>query len=303
MVDQQPPPRVSIGLPVYNGERYLSEAIDAILGQTFKDLELIISDNASSDATEQICREYVASDPRVRYYRNIKNRGAARNFERVFDVARSEYFKWAAVDDLISLDNVERCVEALERNPRAVLAYSLATHIDAAGEAFPSNGALGPVDLRGDRVARFKQLLHRFNKYSGVSGPMMLFGTYRRAALARVRPMGRYFASDLVLLAELALTGDFVEVPDQLLSIRLHPGSSSWPDTWSHESIMEFYDPTVNGVAHRTFQMQRYHLEYLNAVARSQLNVADKAELLLFCTRPPLKRLRHKLLATLRGKD
>jgi glycosyltransferase involved in cell wall biosynthesis len=302
MVDHQQPPRVSVGLPVYNGERYLREAIDAILGQTFKDLELIISDNASTDTTEQICRTYVSSDPRVRYYRNIKNRGAARNFNRVFDLARGEYFKWAAVDDLIALDNIESCVEALERNPRAVLAYTLATHIDAAGEAFSSNGVLGPVGFRGDRVERFKQLLHRFNKDFGVSAPMILFGTYRRAALARVRPMGGYFASDLVLLAELALIGDFVEVPDRLLSIRLHPGSSSWPDTWSYESIMEFYDPEVNGVASRTFQMQRYHIEYFNAVARSDLGIADKAGLFLFCTRPPLKRLQHKLRTTLSGR-
>lgn len=299
----QTPPRVSVGLPVYNGERYLREAIDGILGQTFDDLELIISDNASTDATEEICREYVATDPRVRYYRNIKNRGAARNFNRVFDVARGEYFKWAAVDDLISLDNVERCIEALEQHPRAVLAYTLATHIDAAGETFPGNGALGPVDLRGDRVARFKRLLHRFNKYSGVSGPMMLFGTYRRTALARVRPMGGYFASDLVLLAELALIGDFVEVPDRLLSIRIHPGSSSWPETWSHESIMEFYDPEVNGVANRTLQMQRYHVEYFNVVARSDLSIADKAGLFAFCTRPPLKRLQRKLRTTLGGRS
>jgi len=303
MADQKRPPRVSVGIPVYNGERYLRDAIDAILGQTFEDIELVISDNASTDATEEICREYVASDPRVRYYRNIKNRGAARNFNRVFDVARGEYFKWAAVDDLISLDNIERCVEALEENPCAVLAYTLATHIDAAGEAFSSNGVLGPMGFRGDRVARFKQLLHRFSKDFGVSGPMILFGTYRRAALAQVRPMGAYFASDLVLLSELALIGDFVEVPDRLLSIRLHPGSSSWPDTWSYESIMEFYDPEVNGIASRTFQMRRYHIEFFNAVARSDLSVADKAGLFLFCTVPPLKRLQRKLHTTMRGRS
>ncbi len=302
-VDKQLSPRVSVGLPVYNGERYLSEAIDAVLGQTFKDLELIISDNASTDDTEQICREYAAGDPRVRYYPSLKNHGAARNFNRVFDLSRGEFFKWAAVDDLIAADNVERCVEALESNPRAVLAYTLATHIDAAGETYSSNGALGPVGFRGDRVNRFKQLLNRFTDDFGVSAPMILFGAYRRAALAQVRPMGGYFASDLVLLAELALIGDFVEVPDRLLSIRLHPGSSSWPDTWSYESIMQFYDPKVNGVAHRTFQMQRYHLEYFNAVARSKLSVADKAELLLFCTQPPLKRLQHKLRTTLRGRS
>jgi glycosyltransferase involved in cell wall biosynthesis len=301
-VDASATPRVSVGLPVYNGERYLREAIDAVLGQTVGDLELVISDNASTDDTELICREYVAADPRVRYYRNDRNRGAARNFNRVFDLARGEYFKWAAVDDLIAPDNVARCVDALERHPRAVLAYTLATHIDADGHTFSSNGLLGPVGVSGDRVTRFKRLLGRFSRDLGVSAPMILFGTYRRDALAKVRPMGGYFASDLVLLAELSLIGDFIEVPDRLLSIRIHPGASSWPETWTYESIMEFYDPEVNGVANRTFQMQRYHLEYFNAVARSDLSVADKAEVFLYCTRPPLNRLQHKLRTVLRGK-
>jgi glycosyltransferase involved in cell wall biosynthesis len=295
-------PRVSVGLPVYNGEQYLREAIDAVLGQTFCDLELIISDNASTDSTEQICHEYVAADPRVRYYRAARNQGAARNFNRTFDLARGEYFKWIAVDDLIAPDNLDRCVEALERRPKAVLAYTLAHHIDAAGHAFSSNGLLGPVGFRGGRVSRFKQLLGRFSEDLGVSAPMILFGTYRRAALAKVRPMGGYFASDLVLLAELALIGEFVEIPDRLLSIRIHPGASSWPDTWTYESIMEFYDPDVSGLANRAFQMQRYHLEYFNAVARSDLGIADKAELFLYCTRPPLIRLQHKLRTVLRGK-
>ena len=294
-------PRASVGLPVYNGQRYLREAIDCVLGQTYTDLELIISDNASTDSTEEICREYVAKDPRVRYYRNIKNRGAARNFNRVFELSSGEYFKWLAVDDLIAPDNVARTVEALERRPKAVLAYTLARHIDEIGETFSSNGHLGSVHFKGGRVHRFKQLISRFTNDMGVSGPMILFGTYRRDALASVRPMGGYFASDLVLLAELALKGEFIELPDRLLSIRLHPGSSSWPDTWSYESIMEFYDPEVHGTANRAFQMQRYHLEYFNAIARSNLSLRDKAELLLFCTRPPLKRLEQKLRSTLMG--
>jgi glycosyltransferase involved in cell wall biosynthesis len=300
-VSLESPPRASVGLPVYNGERYLREAIDCVLAQTFGDLELIISDNASTDGTEQICREYAAQDPRVRYYRNIKNRGAARNFNRVFELSSGEYFKWLAVDDLIAPDNVARTVQALECRPKAVLAYTLARHIDAVGETFSSNGHLGPVHFKGSRVNRFKQLINRFTKDMGVSGPMILFGTYRRSALASVRPMGGYFASDLVLLAELALKGKFVELPERLLSIRLHPGSSSWPDTWSYESIMQFYDPEVHGTANRAFHMQRYHLEYFNAIARSDLSVQDKAELFLFCTRPPLKRLQHKLRTKLKG--
>src|SRR5688572_10868700 len=95
-------PRVSIGLPVYNGENYLAEAIDSILAQTFEDFELIISDNASTDRTQEICEAYAAKDGRIRYYRSEVNKGSAWNFNRVFELARGEYFKWAAHDDYIA---------------------------------------------------------------------------------------------------------------------------------------------------------------------------------------------------------
>jgi glycosyltransferase involved in cell wall biosynthesis len=289
-------PRVSVGLPVYNGEQYLREAVDAVLGQTFNDLELVICDNASTDGTEAICREYAARDGRVRYYRNPQNLGAARNFNRVFDLSRGPYFKWLAVDDLIAAENTERCLEALESNPKAVLAYTLARHIDSEGEPYSTNGVLGPMAWREGAANRFKQLIARFTDDDGVCAPMMLFGVYKRQALLKVRPMGGFFASDLVLLAELALEGEFVEVPDQLMSIRLHPGSSSWPDTWSYDSIMTFYDPKVRGRVLRTIQMQRYNFEYFNVIARSNLGITDKADLFLYCTQPPLRKVSRKLL-------
>ncbi|MBD2214537.1 glycosyltransferase family 2 protein [Nostoc linckia FACHB-104] len=92
--------RLSIGLPVYNGKKFIRESIDCILNQTFQDFELIISDNASTDNTEKICREYAAKDNRIRYYRNAKNIGCARNFHRAFELSTGEYFKWVAYDDL-----------------------------------------------------------------------------------------------------------------------------------------------------------------------------------------------------------
>ena len=92
-------PRVSVGIPVFNGERFLAETIESILAQTFKDFEIVISDNASTDRTEEICRSYAARDPRIRYNRNDTNRGAAWNHNRVFELARGEYFKWQSHDD------------------------------------------------------------------------------------------------------------------------------------------------------------------------------------------------------------
>ena len=127
-------PRVSIGLPVYNGEKFIREAIDSIFSQTFEDFELIISDNGSTDRTQQICQAYAAQDLRIRYYRNKKNIGAARNYNLVFELASGEYFKWAAHDDLCAPEYLERCVEILDRDPDVVLCYPKTSIIDEHGE-------------------------------------------------------------------------------------------------------------------------------------------------------------------------
>ena len=107
-------PRLSIGLPVYNGERYLAEAFDCFLAQTFQDFEIIVCDNASTDHTAEICRSYAERDPRIRYYRNGKNLGAIPNFNRVFELSRSPLFKWAAHDDLYHPRYMETCIRILD---------------------------------------------------------------------------------------------------------------------------------------------------------------------------------------------
>lgn len=128
-------PKVSVGLPVYNGERYLPKAIESILAQTYGNLELIISDNASTERTQEICRHYAERDARVRYYRRPVNVGAAPNFNRVFALAEaSKYFKWAAHDDWIAPKYLEECVKALEEDPDAVLCQSLVGIMDADGQ-------------------------------------------------------------------------------------------------------------------------------------------------------------------------
>ena len=113
-------PRVSIGIPVYNGGRFIKEAIDSILAQTFEDFELILSDNASTDETEEICKEYATLDRRIRYYRNEENLGAAKNYNRVFELSNGEYFKWASHDDLCAPEYLERCIAALCPPPPGV---------------------------------------------------------------------------------------------------------------------------------------------------------------------------------------
>src|SRR5262249_7796964 len=127
-------PMISIGLPVYNGEAYLRQAVDSILAQTFDDFELIISDNASNDRTEVICREYAAADTRIRYHRQARNHGATWNFRKVVLLSSGKYFLWISCDDLLAPNYAERCVAILEQNPSVVLCYSDPVNIDEHGK-------------------------------------------------------------------------------------------------------------------------------------------------------------------------
>jgi len=136
-------PRMSIGLPVFNGGRFLKDTVDSVLAQTFDDFELIISDNASTDDTEEIARAYAARDQRVRYFRNEANLGAAKNFNRVFELARGEYFKWTAHDDICAPSFLLRCIEVLDRDPSVTLCYTRQIDIDEQGQILGRN----PYDL------------------------------------------------------------------------------------------------------------------------------------------------------------
>src|SRR6516165_10634650 len=117
-------PLVSVGLFVYNGERFLEETLQSILNQTFTDFELIISDNASTDRTGEIAQAYAKRDGRIRYHRNEKNMGAGWNARRVYELATGKYFRWATVDDLLAPELLRRCVEILESDPGGVLAHT-----------------------------------------------------------------------------------------------------------------------------------------------------------------------------------
>jgi glycosyltransferase involved in cell wall biosynthesis len=292
----QDSPQLSIGFPVYNGERYLQCALDCVRAQTFEDHELIISDNGSTDRTEEICRNYAAADSRVRYIRHERNKGAAFNYNVVFEEARAPFFKWISDDDTMTPDMVARCMETLQANPKAIIAYPLARHIDALGEPL-SNGANSPLkhfnwDVSAPR--RFRQMVDAFRVDGGASAPMFWYGVIRSEALRHTRMMGTYFASDLVLLAELALLGKFVEVPERLLAIRLHPGSSSWPESWSPESIHDHLESKKNSRTSLSLKMRRFYVEYANAVIRAPIPGPDKVGLLAYCASLPLAKVRDK---------
>ncbi len=113
-------PIISIGMPVFNGAQFIQNALDSLLSQTVTDFELIISDNASTDETENICRKYAEQDSRIRYVRQPRNMGSAFNFKFVLDEARGEYFLWAACDDVRSPDFIEVNFRFLSEHPEFV---------------------------------------------------------------------------------------------------------------------------------------------------------------------------------------
>ncbi len=204
-------PRITIGLPIYNEQELLPGAIDSLLGQTEGDFELLISDNASTDATADICREYADKDTRIRVYRYPRNVGAPRNYNRVCDMARGEYFMWAAADDRWQPTYVQRCAEALDAGSDAVLAYTATQLVDAEGK--PTEIYRDPFEVTSDSAV---------DRLLVVMAQMKLcncfYGLMRRSAVQTLPTLFRrgHHAADNLLLAELALRGKFVQLPEAL---------------------------------------------------------------------------------------
>lgn len=256
-------PTLSIGLPVYNGERYLRTALDSLLAQDFHDFELIISDNASTDGTSAICREYADRDARIRHYRNEKNIGASGNYNRLVELARGEFFKWAAHDDVCLPGLLRRCMEAIQPAPvSVVLAYPRAILIDEAGRA------IGPAPDRADADSEHPhRRLGRCLFYVQTGHP--LWGVIRLQALRQTRLMG-CLLSDFVLLAELALRGRIREVPEVLFQLRIHRNNAA-KRLIRPRDLLLWHDPSKTNESLWLPEWVRLRREYLRAVRHAAL--------------------------------
>jgi glycosyltransferase involved in cell wall biosynthesis len=259
-------PRVSIGIPVFNGEDYLAIAINSCLEQTFTQFEIVISDNASTDGTERICREYAARDNRIRYFRANVNKGAAWNFRRVFELARGDFFMWACYDDLFAKEYVERCLKILETQPSVVLCYSRTVLIDGNGQR---------INLYRDKFAlnsakpsaRFCEIVEKLELCN------VLYGLMRSRVLALTPVHGNYVASDIPLLAELALHGQFYEIPEYLFYRRIHPKGSAQANPTLTELALH-YDPSRK--LKPVLRTWRHFFEYLRAIGRVRMPGGEK---------------------------
>lgn len=277
-------PRVSIGMPAYNAANYIAEAIESLQRQTYDDFELIISDNASTDDTETICRAYAEQDPRIRYYRQQQNHGGMWNFNHVVGLARGRYFKWAAHDDVCAPTFLERCVEALDDKTDIVWCHTQGAKIDPSGQPVsvdPEEGR-GPKGVVHSTEAGFPRQYHdcpspsrRFQGVLlGTSWAVDFFGVIRTDVLRRTLLIPHCYGGEKVLTAELALHGPSHEIPETLFFTRVHPAASGSDNSASAQR--SFNAPAASRRSEHT--RLRLLLGYTRAVQNTKLSFGDRVK-------------------------
>lgn len=259
-------PTVSIGLPVFNGERFLAEALRSLLAQTFGDFELIISDNASTDRTADICTEFARRDSRIRYIRQARNLGAARNWNFVVLAARGRFFKWASANDRCEATLLEDCVRVLRDDARVVLCYGNTLLIDDDGNTLGEHRE-DPEIIEPNPCARFIRVVNELHMNNAQAGVI------RASALRRTRLERAYSShSDLVLMAELVILGGYRKLPQVLLHRRL--GRESATRFLSESERQRFMDPLRSP---RRLIVWRKYADYAGVVLRSDMSIRDKS--------------------------
>jgi glycosyltransferase involved in cell wall biosynthesis len=275
-------PRVSIGMPVYNGEKFVAEALDSILAQDFGDFELIISDNASTDKTQQICEAYARRDSRVKYSRLPENLGAAKNYNRVFELSSGEFFKWAPHDDLIDPRFLSACLAQFEKAPpETVLVYPKTRVIDGNGKS------VAGIDDDPDRTVEmaFPARLWRMLGKRDASQSLLhrcfpALGLIRRSVLKRTSLIASMPRADRLLVVQLAAAGPFATVDEALSVKRRHDDCSiasaerQAQGTELERLIAHWYDPSRRNSFPAT--LTRLALGYLKAALGAPVGLLDR---------------------------
>jgi len=267
-------PRVSVGMPVYNREKYVAASIEAHLNQTYGDFELILTDNCSTDRSEEICRDYASRDRRIRYYRNSSNLGAAGNYRRCFELATGEFFRWTPSDDLVSLNLLERAVDILDHDSSVFVAYPRTKLIDAQGNI--TGECEEGLHLMDDQPSK---------RWVGVQQNIRLgnlhYGLNRAEKFRKTGLMRNYNGGDFPLIAEMSLYGKFYEIQDAFFYRRMHEEASSAMK--SSAEVMAFYDPKKRD---NFFARNWVHLgANLKSIARAPIPIREKLKIVGFQAR------------------
>lgn len=287
-------PRVTIGVPVYNGQKYIRFTLDSLVAQTFADLEILVTDNCSTDSTPQIVAEYAARDPRVKYIRNETNIGPARNYNRSIDRASGEYFKWNPADDVCAPQFIEKCVKVLDEDRSVVLAYPRTNVIDTQGNVVGSY----EYEIDFDHPEPAVRLWRMMTVNHKLHGAHELYGLMRTDALRLTPGFRAHVRGDSVLLARLALLGRFRRIEEHLFYNRDHTDRSS--KYLARTAVRkgsrlsryigcgplpsaEWWDPKLKGRI--VFPEWRVLREYLRSVQETELPAGQK----LACYRTVLR--------------
>jgi glycosyltransferase involved in cell wall biosynthesis len=263
-------PRLTLGMPVYNGERFLEQSLDALLAQTYTEFELIITDNGSSDRTSEIAKHYEAVDPRVRYFRHDQNRGSTFNHNFAVEQARGELFKWVSDDDLYAPELLERCIDALDSRPELSLAHSWTAFIDEEGK-ITERARYGLITDVPDPVERFRSVLY-------TDGGDDMYGVIRMLVLRQIAPFNSYHWADRTFMAEIALHGPFHNEAEFLYFRRDHPMRTSAVGRNDIRRRCARLDPArANRWRHPLVRLQgEYVLGFASAIRRAPLSPQDR---------------------------
>ena len=282
-------PLVTIGLPVYNSETYLRQSVDSLLGQTYSNFILIISDNASTDSTADICLDYARKDSRIQYHRNDENIGLPRNFNRIAELTETPYLKWSTSDDYWGATFVEKALSVMEHDPSIIVCYPKTTLIDDDGEnPRPYEDELHLMQNSPSR--RFRE----FYKKIGLVNATL--GLIRMSMLKKTHLYPSFVGSDISLLAEMTLHGKFYELPDRLFFRRFHARASSGKRGDADHVKKYYYATKESNPTFLQWKVQRADLESIWSAA---IPLSSKLSLSIWSGIRFLKRqIKRSLLST-----
>ena len=265
-------PLLTIGVPVYNGERFLAKCLDSLLSQTFRNFVLLISDNASTDGTEEICGRYVKADSRVRYRRNATNIGLYGNFDLLLRSARTRYVKLATADDFWAPTMLDDSLEPMESDSSLVLCYPRAVLVAEDGSEIRRYEQHLHL-MEDDPALRFKRVLTELGLVN------QLVGVLRTGVLRSMLPLMNHTLADRIFLAELSLHGKIMDLPKYQYFRRFHQESTSWDRKSDTHQIRRLFSSGTRRVRLATW---KYHWGLVRRVLHSPVDSGRKLDLLRF---------------------